>query len=502
MNRQRALSLASVLALLVITLTASLLVEGRSARAPDSLPGFTPGDDCGTLSGIISADTELPEDCVYTVTGQVLVQTGVTLTIHPGVSLRFQGPYYLRVDGRLLATGTSDKRITFTSGQADPAPGDWVSIALRGTEQSVISWATVEYGGKDIGTLEGAVHAENGPHLIENTVFRKNGPRGAAELVGHHTVQNSLFTENEGGAVFAHSGASDVLTNTFTGNVANGIVTIISGITDNDEYLIQGNHFEDNTAVGVVFLYYTSPSRVLIRRNTFVHNHATASEWPGVVKLDFSSSAAIECNLFWGNQVSGSDPQRPGGVIMVTQSHMCAVTVSSNDIYTATQGYDLDSYSYLPSPEPVYVTGNYWATTEASNIAQRVHDFHDDFSLPEVIYEPFLVSPAPCVPLLAPAASFTTSSPDRLGQSTVFTNTTTVIPPDDPTLIYLWSFGDSVTSTVKSPYHTYGNPGQYTVTLTATSTAGSDVALGTVIVLPPLWRVYLPLVLRNSVGGS
>lgn len=80
-----------------------------------------------------------------------------------------------------------------------------------------------------------------------------------------------------------------------------------------------------------------------------------------------------------------------------------------------------------------------------------------------------------------PDASFTSSSPDWLGQTTVFTNTTT--GPASTT--YAWNFGDTVTTTTPSPTHTYTAPSAYTVTLTATSIAGSDVTSETVIVKSP-----------------
>ena len=39
----------------------------------------------------------------------------------------------------------------------------------------------------------------------------------------------------------------------------------------------------------------------------------------------------------------------------------------------------------------------------------------------------------------------------------------------------LWDFGDSITSTLDSPVHTYTTTGEYTVTLTASGLGGTDV---------------------------
>lgn len=80
--------------------------------------------------------------------------------------------------------------------------------------------------------------------------------------------------------------------------------------------------------------------------------------------------------------------------------------------------------------------------------------------------------------LLAPEASFTTSSPTELGTSTTFTNSST-----GDNLSYLWDFGDGETSTDTTPTHTYAAAGTYTVTLTASNLAASDTAENTVQVL-------------------
>lgn len=80
-----------------------------------------------------------------------------------------------------------------------------------------------------------------------------------------------------------------------------------------------------------------------------------------------------------------------------------------------------------------------------------------------------------------PVAAFTTSSPDWLGETTLFTNTST-----GTDLTYAWDFGDDTWSTATHPTHTYAAPGAYTVVLTATNVTGSGVATGTVIIAPVL----------------
>jgi PKD repeat protein len=79
------------------------------------------------------------------------------------------------------------------------------------------------------------------------------------------------------------------------------------------------------------------------------------------------------------------------------------------------------------------------------------------------------------------AAAFASSSPDWLGQTTGFTNTTVT----SGTTSYQWSFGDSVSTDVANSPHDYALPGIYTVVLTATNAAGSGIFSDTVVVYAP-----------------
>ncbi|MCA9586852.1 MAG: hypothetical protein KC657_15965 [Myxococcales bacterium] len=80
------------------------------------------------------------------------------LTIEPGVTLRFAKDARLVVDtsttndpatGALVAQGTADAPIVFTSAAATPAAGDWVGIVFgrRPDPRSKISNAKVQYAG-------------------------------------------------------------------------------------------------------------------------------------------------------------------------------------------------------------------------------------------------------------------------------------------------------------------------------------------------------------------
>jgi PKD repeat protein len=76
-------------------------------------------------------------------------------------------------------------------------------------------------------------------------------------------------------------------------------------------------------------------------------------------------------------------------------------------------------------------------------------------------------------PPIPPTAEFTSNSPVLLGDTMLFTNTSTGSEP----LFYEWDFGDGVgSSTAENPSYVYGAGGFYTVTLTVTNAFGSDSA--------------------------
>lgn len=73
--------------------------------------------------------------------------------------------------------------------------------------------------------------------------------------------------------------------------------------------------------------------------------------------------------------------------------------------------------------------------------------------------------------LFPPVADFTATP---LSGSNPLEATFTDASTNTPTS-WLWDFGDSATSTLQNPTHTYTAAGSYTVTLTATNADGSDV---------------------------
>ena len=83
----------------------------------------------------------------------IRVRLNSTLTIDPGVELQFYPDTFLYVGygsaGSLIAEGTDDENIVFTSAKATKAPGDWNGIYFMSDagSSSKLFHTVVEYAG-------------------------------------------------------------------------------------------------------------------------------------------------------------------------------------------------------------------------------------------------------------------------------------------------------------------------------------------------------------------
>ena len=468
---KRYLSVVFAVLLAFGMLAAGLLWLSNSVYAQYTTKNTVHDNDCGFLAGVISTDTELPEGCDYIVTGNLLVPGGITLTINPGVRLRFDGLYYLKVEGQIIAIGVDGQRILFTSNKPIPVPGDWVGVHLMGFSRSVMSYTTLEYAGGP-GMIPGALNVQNGPHVIDYAILRKNQRYPLVIGDGSQLVRHSILRDhNVSGelvSIEGGTGSTLFLSNTLINNVASRIVVVTK---DGVPQIIQGNHFEDNRAGAGGIVYVESANQVHIENNAFLSNTVGGS-WGGIIQVESTNSTTVRCNLFLGNDATytGLDPS---GIIAIRVPYCTdCIIVNYNNILSNLGEYDM---VVRGSTDPLDALNNYWGTIDAVDISERIYDYYDDFNLPQVLFTPYEVFPVLCALTLPPNASFDDSAPDWLGQNTIFTNTTIIIP-DDPSITYLWSFGDGMTSTQINPTHTYSQAGLYTAVLTATNAAGTDVA--------------------------
>lgn len=138
-------------ALAMMFLTAAMTACTTPSGNGDGGEEFVLGD--GSKDNFeITENTTLSYPNTYTLKGFVYVPDGVTLTIEPGVVIKgdkaTQGTLIVERGGKIMAQGTADRPIVFTSSQApgQRKPGDWGGIILLGKAPNNLGEQTIEGG--------------------------------------------------------------------------------------------------------------------------------------------------------------------------------------------------------------------------------------------------------------------------------------------------------------------------------------------------------------------
>jgi hypothetical protein len=125
--------------------------------------------------GIYNHTTWSPDNNPYIVTGDLVVFQDVTLTIEPGVELRFNDNTGLEVRGDIIAIGNDSSAIIFTSNNSNPNLQSWNGIKFYGTNFDKENQAIFEYCvGAYADILFDMDAAYQGPYFFRNCYFTFN----------------------------------------------------------------------------------------------------------------------------------------------------------------------------------------------------------------------------------------------------------------------------------------------------------------------------------------
>lgn len=124
-----------------------------------------------TITGIINATTTLTSDKTWTLKGYVYVTDGASLIIQPGTTIKSdiaeKGALCIERGAKIIAEGTPEKPIVFTSGQpiGQRNPGDWGGIVILGrAKTNRVSEPTIEGG---IGRPYGGTNDEDNSGVLK-----------------------------------------------------------------------------------------------------------------------------------------------------------------------------------------------------------------------------------------------------------------------------------------------------------------------------------------------
>ena len=165
---KKSVLLAAAFVALIATSCRKIEMDGGGSTVV--APPTTPGVQTIVLKGRIDKDTVLREGNNYILSGLVYMVNNATMTIQPGVTVK--GDYIgtsvatlvITRGAKLVADGTQEKPIVFTSNSPVPRSGDWGGIVICG-KAAVNTAFTGTGGGAGILEVEGGVNNSFGDGL-------------------------------------------------------------------------------------------------------------------------------------------------------------------------------------------------------------------------------------------------------------------------------------------------------------------------------------------------
>ena len=200
----------------------------------------------GSVKGYWSSDT------TYSVTGNILVPVGDTLVIEAGTTVQFDGSYYFDVNGLLIARGSVEDSIYFTTAGRVKSPGNWYGISFNDTadDNSILSYCIVEYGNStDTGDPDGGglVVCDRANPTIENCRLQQSLKNGVQCYYSTPTLSNNEISHNALSGLYSVYAGPKVIGNIIYGNGRSGI-----NFYDSPAPLINNNDIFNNGIEGIL----------------------------------------------------------------------------------------------------------------------------------------------------------------------------------------------------------------------------------------------------------
>ncbi|MCX6639415.1 MAG: hypothetical protein NTW14_02880 [bacterium] len=360
-----------------------------------------------------------------------VVPAGSNLTIEVGVKVLLGEGVSLIIQGDIIAIGTAENPIIFTSANSQPAPGQWGNLrfvtadtTLSYDEQgnyikgSRLEYCIVEYGGKPSRKtsrefLGGAIHCRKSSPYVKNLTVRYNRSAEGGGLFCHEFaspyISGCLFLENEadgsGGGVSCFFYSNAVIQNsTFQANRA-------------------GNHG------GGIYFSFSSPQII----SNVIENNTAKSQGGGMYCSNTVTQAIsrVRSNVFLSNQAG----YKANSIFLTAKIE----TIFQENCFFSGDGYDV----YVEALEKdLDLRGNYFGPISASDLETRIYDRYDDPGQKSVLLDPVLDAP----PLNLLNAPQQISGLDLYGDAAFSTDWPLPLCPEAP--IYLQAGAED-----RNPYH-------------------------------------------------
>jgi len=396
----------------------------------------------GQFEGAISGYALMTKaNSPFIITGDIIVESGAQLIIEPGVQLRFSyisdpenngkedtNVADLIVFGKLLANGSEEEPILFTSNETPALKGDWGGIRFSSSEgTSTISHATIEMAKDGVWTssncnieisncdirtnidygvrlgnnsnatiVDSTIHHNTtgiynyGTMIIRGSTISSNGGTGIYSNGVHIEIYETLIGENSSRGIILHNSSSNsriqnchILDNGSYGIEGYRFEVIDSSFARNGDYAINGSNYVVEGCTFRESEYGICGSSITVVDNTFEGEFSYGYYY--YVGVYIGGQAVISHNAISGystgiwtdasSEVTIQDNLVTGNYrgIYFQNVNGQNLTCSNNNIYG---NRDLNIYNN--TNQRVAITDSFWGTDNENVIKNKIFDYYED----------------------------------------------------------------------------------------------------------------------------
>ncbi len=286
--------------------------------------------------GIFSNTTWTLANSPYIIVDTVVLFPGYTLTIEPGVTVKFEDNKFLEIrQSRIIALGTVTDSITFTSNSVTPTKGIYSGILLNASLNSDFAYCNFQYADKGINTNINFLTVKHSAFSYNNRGIYNSSTQRAL-------IQECEFRYNTYGLYYVKSSIQNC-------QIINNDYGIYNCYGTTVKYCI----IDSNSVVGI-----NIPNGDSILYNEISYNTIG-------IKLDGGNTFS----LIKGNQIENNNI---GIDLFSEMNRIYCNKICSNTIY------DL---KYENNANSNCIENNYWCTTDSISTAAVIYDGHDNLSL-------------------------------------------------------------------------------------------------------------------------
>jgi hypothetical protein len=178
--------------LLFILIMAGIFISScRKIQVDGDTTDTTPptGSENTILEGRITVNRTLSSQYTYKLRGLVYVTNGAILTIEPGTKIVGEsgknGGLIITRSSKIIADGTAEKPIVFTSEAATPQRGDWAGVVILGNAPTNASFNGIQ----GVGEIEGGINNSDGLGLYGTPVSQGQNPADNSGILRYVRIE-------------------------------------------------------------------------------------------------------------------------------------------------------------------------------------------------------------------------------------------------------------------------------------------------------------------------